>query len=461
MTGANFLISDGSAKILIDCGLIQGIPAADEENRKPFPYNPSEIDALLVTHAHLDHIGRIPKLVKDGFRGKIFSTPETKAIARFMLEDLLRVQSFKKNAEHDWQTNSPESREPFFEEHHIEQALNLWHTFLYHKNFHAVGNFSVEFLDAGHILGSAMMKITHRGHAGAATVSETVAPRTIIFTGDTGNSPSPLIRDTEHLTGADYLVIDSVYGDRNHEAKSERDKNFADIVRGSIAKKGTLVIPAFSLERAQILLYELDKLVETGAIPSVPVFLDSPLAIKLTAIYKSSGALFNVGARKEMESGDDIFNFPRLKISYTGHDSAAIGNVHGAKIIIAGSGMSSGGRVVAHEALYLPHAENTLLLTGYQAVGTLGRLLSEGAREVEINGEKIPVRAQVKMISGYSGHRDSEGLLELISTAGDSLKKVFVVMGEPKSALFLTQRVRDYIGVEAIAPEEGKVYKID
>lgn len=464
VTGANFMVSFGGKKMLVDCGLIQGTPDAETENHREFAYDPTGVDALCVTHAHLDHIGRIPNLVKAGFKGRIYSTPETKAIAAFMLEDLWRVQMNRsRTAEQDAIAAGNAGGDlahifkPAFDEHHISDALALWHVFPYHDSFtpfagESAAHFSVRFLDAGHILGSAMIEIS----AGAPDGST----KKIIFTGDSGNSPSPLIRDTEPVTGADYLVIDSVYGDRNHEPKDERDRRFEEIVRASIERGGTLVIPTFSLERAQILLYQLNNLVESGKIPAVPVFLDSPLAIKLTDIYKNSAKLFNQAAAGDIRGGDDIFNFPKLKLSLTSHESQAIEKTPDPKIILAGSGMSSGGRIMNHEAMYLPHENNTLLLTGYQAVGTLGRLLEGGAKEVEIEGQVVPVKARVEMINGFSGHKDSEHLLELVATAHESLKKVFVVMGEPKSSLFLIQRIRDYLGVEAISPEEGKTYKI-
>ncbi|MBI2475762.1 MAG: MBL fold metallo-hydrolase [Candidatus Taylorbacteria bacterium] len=455
VTGANFLLEAAGKKILVDCGLVQGSRFADEENHKSFPYDPSSIDYLLVTHAHIDHIGRIPKLVSEGFRGKILSTPETRALARLMLEDALKL------IEEECRTTGAL---PLYERKDVSAALSLWSDVQYHEILSLAPDVSVYAKDAGHILGSAMYNITidadERGYEETRINADgEVEGRKmrIVFTGDLGNSPTPILRDTEEITDADYLVMESVYGDRNHEDRDSRRRHLKDVISDTVKRKGTLIIPAFSLEKTQVLLYEFHKFEEAHEIPVVPVFLDSPLAIEVTKVYQAMRDNFNDKAMAE-DAREDIFRFPRLKFTAHSEESKAILNVPAPKIILAGAGMSNGGRIMHHEANYLPGSQNTILFVGYQAAGSLGRQIQDGAREVTINGQKVAVHAQVETISGYSSHKDSDHLVEFASRAAESgaLRKVFVVMGEPKSALFLVQRLRDYLGIDAVHPSLGE-----
>jgi metallo-beta-lactamase family protein len=255
--------------------------------------------------------------------------------------------------------------------------------------------------------------------------------------------------------------MESVYGDRNHTDRNERRARLEATIEDNYKRKGTLVIPTFSLERSQELLFEIDQLVEGNRVPQMPIFFDSPLGIRLTKIYEKYARYFNDFARKLVGEGNDIFNFPGLTSTLLTEESKEILHSVNPKIVIAGSGMSNGGRVLHHEANYLPNTNNTLLLTGYQSLGTMGRAIQDGAKEVHINGQMVPVRANIVFIDGYSGHKDSDHLVEFVEAIADKLKKVFVVMGEPKSALFLTQRLRDYLGVEAYAPEEGDMVELD
>jgi metallo-beta-lactamase family protein len=254
--------------------------------------------------------------------------------------------------------------------------------------------------------------------------------------------------------------MDSVYGNKNHESKEKRDDKFRQIVSDSIKKKGTLIIPAFSMERTQVILYELNNLVEKGKIKSVPVYLDSPLAERVTKIYRKYPSDFNGKIQKQIRGDDDIFRFPKLEIVHGMKESQSIDGIPGPKIIIAGSGMSTGGRIVGHEVTYLPDPKATILLAGYQAVGTLGRKIQEVPLFVEIYGNKIPIKAKVEMIAGYSSHKDSDHLLDMVSDTARTLKKVFVTMGEPASSLYLVQHLRDQLGIDALYPERGRSYEL-
>jgi len=394
---------------------------------------------LFVTHAHLDHVGRIPKLVKEGFSGVIYSTAETMALAGLILEDAVGLLA--RDANNDGVL-------PLYDIEDMKKAFTLWKTISYHTETDFPEGFSVYLSDAGHILGSSMIRFTYEG-------------KKTVFTGDLGNTPTPLLKDTESIKGADYLIMESVYGDRNHESKDERIMKLESVIKDTIARKGTLVIPAFSLERTQVILYEINKLVESNLISNIPVYVDSPLATKITDIYKASTYLFNEKTQGEIKNGDDIFNFPKLSFTVSGEASRTIDHAKSPKIIIAGSGMSVGGRVVHHEEMYLPDANNTILLVGYQTLGTVGRHLIEGAKKVTIHGNEIPVRARIESILGYSSHKDSDHLLEFVADAQETLKKVFVVMGEPKASLFLVQKIKDNLGTDALYPERMKRYELN
>jgi metallo-beta-lactamase family protein len=283
----------------------------------------------------------------------------------------------------------------------------------------------------------------------------------LVFTGDLGNTPTPLLRDTEPLDNATYLVMESVYGDRNHEDVDERRRRLAEAINTSVEKGGVLLIPAFSLEKTQVLLHELNDLLREKKIHKTPIYLDSPLAIKVTDIYKKMTENFNDNAKKQIADGDDIFSFPELHIVEDAEASLDLDHLPNPKIIIAGSGMSNGGRVVRHEKKYLPGANNSILFIGYQSVGTLGRRISEGAKSVQIGNEDIKINANIVTVSGYSSHKDSDHLVEFVDTSSTTLKKVFVVMGEPKSSMFLVQKIKDNTGVEAYHPAQDEGVVLD
>lgn len=443
VTGSNFLLTLGETKILVDCGLTQGEQYSDEYNFEPFPYDASGIDYLFATHAHADHIGLIPKLIREGFEGVIFSTPATLDLSKTMFVDAVKILAYEaKNA----------GTEPLYGADDVEETLSMWQEIDYHEEKTLTPDISVSLKDAGHILGSAMIEFKYRQEGKEMKV---------VFTGDLGNSPSPLLKDTEDILDADYMVIESVYGDRNHEGREQRVELLQQAIEDVSSRGGTLMIPSFSIQRTQVLLYLINNFVEDGVLSKIPVFLDSPLAIKVTDIFRRYTHLLNEDVQKEIKEGDDIFNFPQFSNTKEVYESKAILKEPNPKIIIAGSGMSSGGRILHHEKQSLSDSKNMLLLVGYQAVGTLGRLIQDGAKEVTIHNETIPVKAEIRTIHGFSAHKDSDHLIEFVEGSQKHLKKVFVAMGEPKSSLFLVQRLRDYLGINAISPERGEVIELD
>ena len=456
VTGANFLLEtarsdDGKekSKILIDCGMVQGETVAQQQNMDPFGYDPASIDVLMITHAHLDHVGRIPKLVKEGFRGVIYSTPQTFELAKLVMEDAVNI--IKEEADRD-------GLRPIYVMEDVQKVYPLWKTIPYHEKFEIVPGVSVFLKDAGHILGSSMIEVSIENKFQAP--NDMLQTTKILFTGDLGNSPAPLLRDTEEVGDVDYLIMESVYGDRNHESREGRLNQFTKIINDTLNRGGTLVIPAFSIDRTQVLLYELNNLVKENKIPSVPVFLDSPMGEKATAVYKSNTNLFNDSAQKQVTGGDDLFSFPHLTFVESNRESRGVDQMKGAKIILAGSGMSVGGRVIGHEQYFLTDPKSTILLVGYQAAGSLGRELADGARKVRIHRETVKVKAHIETLYGYSAHKDGDHLVEFVSTGTDRLKEVFVVMGEPSASMHLAQRLNDELNVKAIVPERKKGYEV-
>ena len=443
VTGANYLLEIGATKILVDCGMFQGSKYSEDLNYEKFPYDPTEVGFFFVTHSHTDHVGRLPKLYKEGFRGKVVATNATLDLIRKALPDNLRL--IKQEAQES-------GREPLFSIDDLSGVLELAQGINYEENIELSNGLGVKLHDAGHILGSSIVEIQ--------LTSQSQKSEKIYFTGDLGNPPTPLLRAPYYPNDADYVVIESAYGSRTHEDKDERKNILQKIIIETIQKGGVLMIPSFAMERTQELLYELNGLFNDKKIPRVPVFVDSPLAINLTEVYKKHSDYFNKETRYIINSGDDIFHFPGLKFTRSSEESKKINDVPGSKIIIAGSGMSTGGRILHHERRYLSDPNSTILFIGYQVKGSLGRRILDEEKEVKIFGEKISVNCKVEAIGGYSAHADSEGLLEWVKSANGEgkLKKVFIVQGEEESALALARKIERALDVDAVVPKQGEEF---
>jgi metallo-beta-lactamase family protein len=438
VTGSNYILeADNGEKIMIDCGLFQGTDYAGDKNFRDFPYNPAEVRAVFVTHAHIDHAGRLPKLVSDGYNGPVYSTKSTKAFSEHLLRD--SVDILRREAEKFGVS-------PFCTPGSIEKLMKQWKGVEYHETIQE-GPFSVTFFDAGHILGSSFLKVEVDG-------------KVIVFSGDLGNSPAPLIKERELIPQADYVVMESTYGGEKHEPRGEVVDKLEDVIEETGRKGGTLLIPAFAMERTQVLLYHIQKLMEEKKIPEMKVFLDSPLAIRMTDVYDSFKEELDEETQEFLKTHKDLFDFPNLKKTRETEESKAIWKVDPPKIIIAGSGMSQGGRIIHHEKRYLSSEKNTVLIVGYQVEGSLGRKLLDGEKEVEIHGEKIPVRAEIKEISGYSAHADEPQLLGWLYPIRPDVKSVFLVHGELDHMEPLKENIVDNLAVSVEIPEEGQTFNL-
>ena len=443
VTGVKYLIEAKtgprkSINMMIDCGIVQGGREEMKENYQNFPFNPQKVDYLFITHAHIDHVGLIPKLYKDGFRGKIFTTPPTKDLMRLVLTDSQQI--LEREARET-------SREPLYTKEDLDGVLGLIKTIGYGKKQKLEDEIYFKFNDAGHMLGSAIIEIWAEG-------------KKIVFSGDLGNAPTPLLNPPAKITEADYILVESTYGDRIHENRDERREILENVIEETYSQKGVLMIPAFAVERTQELLCELNELVENHRIPRVPIFIDSPLAVRATEIYKKYPDYFNKEASKLIQTGHDLFRFSGLSYTEEVEDSKAINKIIPPKIIIAGSGMSVGGRILFHEKFYLPDPRNCLLITNFQVKGTTGRQLIEGNKKVRIFDEEVPVRARIASIDGYSSHADQRALYKWLNNFSKPVKHIWAVQGEEKSAEALVQLVKDHLGIPASVPKIGEIVEL-
>lgn len=441
VTGSNFLLEftdpknkNKTTRILIDCGLPQGLDA-EHHQWAPLAYNAKEVDYLLVTHAHMDHIGRIPFLKASGFQGKIYSTKATKDISLLALKDALHIMTSE--VERGNMDTMP------YLERDVEASFANWKTINYKETVRLEKNISVVFLNSAHVLGSAFIQINCDGEK-------------VLFTGDMGKN-SLLLPEADVPTDSDIVFMETVYGNRVHENVEERKQKLLQSIKDEIDRKGTLVIAAFAIERTQEVLEEIDDFVEKKLIPKIPVYLDSPLAIDVTKVFKKYENLFNPVMQEHIHHGDDIFKFPGLHFTDSKDESMAINDIPGPKIVIAGSGMIAGGRIIHHIRKYISNEKNTILLAGYQAVGTYGRLLADGKKHIIFYGEPFDVRAKVKQLTGYSAHRDKDALLEFVDIVKENCKSLNLILGDADSLLEFRQAVYENFKIRAHICLKGEV----
>ena len=446
VTGSRHLLEANGTKILVDCGLYQERQFR-ERNWEPFTCPPESLDAVLLTHAHLDHCGLLPKLVKEGFKGRIYCTAATSEIAQIILLDSAHIQ--EEDAKYKLKRHKREGRkgtypvEPLYTTADAEACFPQFSTVKYKKPVKIGDGVEATFCDAGHVLGSSIIRVK---------VSQDGQDRTVIFSGDIGRSDRPIVHDPSIVEQADYVLVESTYGDRVHEGPEDTKKLIAEVINSTRQAGGNIIVPSFALERSQELLYYINELLLEKAIEPLPVFLDSPMASRITKVFQKHRELYDEEMTEFMRRNKSPFEFPGLKMAGTSDESKAINHMRGSVMVIAGSGMCTGGRIKHHLVNNITRPENTVMFVGYQAVGTLGRRIVNGEKEVRILGQNYPVIARIARINGFSAHADKEELFEWLSGLKKPPRKLFVVHGEAESANKFGEYIREKTGWQVTVP---------
>ena len=463
VTGSNFLVEAAGKKFLVDCGLYQGKAELEEQNYREFDYNPAEIDFMLLTHAHIDHSGRIPKLYNDGFKGPIYAHKATCDLCQIMLPDSGHIQEM----EAEWKNKKrirkgQQTRGPLYTAEDALKCMEIFVPVKYDEIIQVSENMYVRFNDAGHMLGSSTIEIWAKEDG-----KETKA----VFSGDLGNNDIPLLSEPTMIDNCDYLVMESTYGSRLHIRNDQKAELFLKIVSETIDNGGTVVIPSFAVGRTQEILYEINKIKENRhdeeflreyrTLMKVPVYVDSPLAISATQVFKENMDLFEDEVKEEMERGNNPLEFPGLKFTQTADESKALNESDEPSIIISASGMCDVGRIKHHLKHNIWNPKSTILFVGYQAPGTLGYEIVNGAKKVTIFGEEFAVNARIEYIEGYSGHADQEGLMNFVYSFYNKPKHIFLVHGEEESQEVLRNKILENTGIGVTIPEYGETYQLD
>ena len=463
VTGSNFLVEGAGKKFLVDCGMYQGGDRDEMQNHEPFAYDVNEIDFMLLTHAHIDHSGRIPKLYKEGYRNPVITTKATRDLCSIMLPDSGHIQE----QEIEWRNRKrmregKEALPPLYTAQDAIDTMEIFKPVNYDEIIEIDPNIYVRFNDAGHMLGSAIIEIW---------VKEDGKETKAVFTGDLGNNDIPLLSSPTMIDNCDYLVMESTYGGRLHIRNDEKANLFLNIVSETLDKGGTVVIPSFAVGRTQEILYELNNLKDAqdseefkkkyATLMKAPVYVDSPLAISATEVFRENANLFDEETQALIERGDNPLEFPGLQFTRTADESKALNEKNESAIIISASGMCEVGRIKHHLKHHLWDPNSTVLFVGYQAPGTLGRRIVDGEKVVRIFGEEIAVNARIEYIEGYSGHADQEWLMNFIYSFITKPKHVFLVHGEPNGQEILKAKIEEEAKLPVIIPEYGQTYTLD
>ena len=463
VTGSNYLIEAAGKKFLVDCGMWQGKAELEEENYQEFEYDPKEIDFMLLTHAHIDHSGRIPKLYKEGYRNKIYAHKATCDLCTIMLPDSGHIQE----QESTWKNRKrmrkgEEPREPIYTAEDALKCLQIFEPVQYDEIIDITPEIHARFNDAGHMLGSSIIELW---------VEEDGKRIKTVFTGDLGNNDIPLLSEPTMIEDADYLVMESTYGSRLHMRNDNKAEDFLNIVSETLDNGGTVVIPSFAVGRTQEILYEIDKLKDIRkdeefrrkykTLMRTPVYVDSPLAISATEVFKENMNLFDEETQKEISKGENPLEFPGLKFTMTADESKALNEDTTPSIIISASGMCEVGRIKHHLKHNLWNPKSTILFVGYQAPGTLGYNIVNGAKTVKIFGEEIAVNARIEYIEGYSGHADQEGLMNFIYSFIQKPKHIFLVHGEEESQNVLKSKIEEETNLPVTIANFGETFDLE